>query len=289
MQRNGIRNEAFDHGFGQEWNDVAVFAREGYSTSVSDYHEHGFYEVNLIFSGNVKILLGDRCEEGTGSRMVLTRPGTPHYIACLPDVLYRRLYLAFSDDFVAGGLPEWNALAAVFGKDGQIVPLNEEQIAFFKSLIEDIGNEKSPLGKRLLIYYFLTRLSGLIEGEVPHARRAPPYVVGVISYLEKHYSERFCASDLARRMHVGRTTLMTGFRTYTGTTVGEYLTGCRLKNAARLLREGRTLENTAEACGFADSSGLIRAFRRVYGMTPRQYVKHSEGLDRKGDGASRSG
>ena len=80
MKNNGI----YDHGFGETWNDVFVHLREGYYTSVTDYHEHDFYEINLILSGNVRILLGDRSEQGAGKCMVLTRPNTPHYISCEP-------------------------------------------------------------------------------------------------------------------------------------------------------------------------------------------------------------
>lgn len=49
-------NDLYDYGFKKVWNDVFIAHREGYYTSVTDYHEHDFYEINLILSGNVKIL-----------------------------------------------------------------------------------------------------------------------------------------------------------------------------------------------------------------------------------------
>ena len=57
--------DIYNFGFGREWNDVLVTRRDGYYTSVTDYHEHEFYEINLILSGNVKILMQDCLEEGT--------------------------------------------------------------------------------------------------------------------------------------------------------------------------------------------------------------------------------
>lgn len=265
--------DAYGHGFGDVWKDVYVHSREGYSTSVTDYHEHGFYEINLILSGNVKILLGDRSEEGTENRIVLTRPKTPHYIACKADTLYSRLYLNFSDEFVADRIDEWQQLSAVFGEKGAVVTVTKEATEEIRLMIEQIRSEEKPFRQRLLIYFLLSRISELAGTDERRANPIPPYIVEVLAYLEKNYSEKILASELAKRLHVGRTTLMTEFKKHTGRTLGEYLTHCRLKNAIRLLREGRTLEYTAEACGFSDSSGLIRGFRRIYGTTPRQYLE----------------
>ena len=85
----------YDFGFGRVWDSVHVERRSGYSSSVTDYHMHDFYEINLILSGNVKILLKDRFEEGLENRIVITRPGSAHFIACNPDTLYSRMYLVF--------------------------------------------------------------------------------------------------------------------------------------------------------------------------------------------------
>ena len=82
-------NNMYDYGYGKLWNDVHVERRSGYSTSVTDFHKHSFYEINLILSGNIKILLQDRFEEGTENKIVSPDPvlhtlyhvSPTHYIA----------------------------------------------------------------------------------------------------------------------------------------------------------------------------------------------------------------
>lgn len=113
-----MKNSSYDFGYGIKWKDAYVNYREGYYSSVTDFHEHDFYEINLILSGNIKILLANRAEEVTQSRIVLTRPGTPYFISCKPDALYSRLYLVFSKEFIAENSPEWNQLEQVFGESG---------------------------------------------------------------------------------------------------------------------------------------------------------------------------
>ena len=114
--------DIYDYGFGVEWNDVLVTRRDGFYTSVTDYHEHDFYEINLILSGNVKILMKNRFEEGTQNRIVLTPPQTPHYISCKSDVMYSRLYLVFTRSFISNYFPEYDLLFSTFGKNGKVVP-----------------------------------------------------------------------------------------------------------------------------------------------------------------------
>ncbi len=267
-----MSNSIYDHGYGTEWTDLYINQRAGYYTSVADFHDHPFYEINLILSGNVKILLKDRVVDGNGNFIVVTKPGTPHFISCSPDVLYSRLYLSFSDAFVAGYIPEWENLLTLFGEGGWIAALSPEQTEFCRVQIEEIRNEQSRFRQRLMILCLLSHLADLETKIETTPSVTPPYIVEALSYINSHYQKKILTEDLAHRLFICRTTLMTAFKKYTGTTLNEYLIHLRLKNALRLLREGKTVQEAAEQCGFCDSSGLNRCFKRYYQMTPRQYL-----------------
>ena len=263
----------YDHGYGRDWTDLLVYRREGYTTSVADYHRHAYYEINLILSGNVRILLPDRAVETDRAHLVLTAPDTPHFIACSPDRLYRRLYLSFSPAFVEHMIPEWEQLQTVFGKNGGVVTVGPEQKRLCEETIDRIAAETDPLRQRLLVLYLLSHIRDFAREGRAESTPAPPYVIEALSYINRHYAEKIVASDLAARVHIGRTTLMTAFRQYTGSSLNSYLNGYRLKNALRLLEGGKTVQETAELCGFSDSSSLIRNFKREFGATPRQYFR----------------
>ncbi|MBQ8850178.1 MAG: helix-turn-helix transcriptional regulator [Clostridia bacterium] len=254
------------------WHDVTVERKEGYGTSVTGYHKHSYYEINLILSGEVSILLRDRSEEGYGGRIVLTRPETPHYVSCDDSMLYRRVYLLFTDEFIADRIYEWNRLSTVFGASGNVLSLSAEEADRCLAVINEIDRESEPTSKRILIYYLLSRLLPISERESANQKRLPPYIIEALAYVERSYANKFTADDMARELHVGRTTLMTGFKRYTGKTVKEYADGCRLNRAMRLLEDGQTLESAARSCGFSDAGSLIRSFKREFGTTPHKYV-----------------
>jgi AraC-like DNA-binding protein len=267
-------NDLYDYGFKKVWNDVFIAHREGYYTSVTDYHEHDFYEINLILSGNVKILTNDCFEEGKENRIVLTRPHTPHYISCCSDTLYSRIYLVFTDSFIVNYFPDWKDLSHIFGESGRIITISPDEAKYIKQLLEQIELEDELLGKRLLVLYLLHKISKLITTKGNYTRRPPDFIIEAISYIENNYHLKITAPVISKKLYIGRTKLLTDFKKHTGKTFGEYITICRLKNAILLLKENKTLEYIAEKCGFADSSGLIQAFKKYYNTTPYKYIKN---------------
>lgn len=251
-----------------------VSYREGYRSNMVDFHSHDYYEISLIISGNVKSLLQDRAESGSQSRLVLTAPHTPHFIFLETPSFYSRINMCFSDTFITDYVPEWSSLVKVFGRNGNIILLSDEQRALCRELLTKLGGEKNLFRQRLRILEFLSLISEFAPRVSTVGDNEPPaYVLQALSYVSTHYAERIVAAELAWRLSIGRTTLMTAFRKHTGTTLTQYVTRVRTKEAVRLLRQGLPREDVAERVGLGDGSGMIRAFRSCYGMTPSQYLK----------------
>lgn len=71
----------------------------------------------------------------------------------------------------------------------------------------------------------------------------------------------YCPEHLSRR-----------FRSEIGMTYRAYCDQVRMKRAAGLLHaEGESISSVAEQLGYSDDSSFIRAFRRLYGITPSAY------------------
>lgn len=266
--------------FGTKWNDFSSDIYEGYLPNMSDYHMHGYYEISLILSGNVKVLLPEKVQCGEQSRLLLTRPMTSHLVICEPGILYKRVNLLFSNEYLVDYIPEWKQLLRVFGKNGRILMLTDEETQAFFSLAENIRQENNPVRRRLLLLFFLSKASDLLEqiGQEP-IEELPTYITEALNYLQEHYAKKIVTADLAWQLGVGRTTLMTDFKYYTGSTLNTYLTRLRLRQVIVCLRNGQTEQSAAENCGFGDACNLIRAFRRYFGTTPRRYLRAQQGND----------
>ncbi len=266
---NSLRRPNSDNG----WENIHIKYRESSSSPVDDFHEHDYYEINFIISGNIKILLPDCVDEGTGSRIVLTAPNTPHFVSCRSDLLYRRFYLLFSRDFIDRCNPEWSALLDLFGQKGRVVAVTPKEQDFCRMLIGRLENEASLLRQKLLVLYLLSYINEFADHRVSIA--IPSYIMQALSFIEEHYYEKLTAEDIAKKLHIGRTSLMTNFKKYTESTLNHYIVQCRLKKVVILLHQGKTESEIAERCGFGDVSGLIRSFKKYFGTTPGEYLRNA--------------
>lgn len=267
-----MKNVLYDNGYYSKWTDVYVERHDRYHTSVTDFHEHDFYEINLILSGNVKILASNRTVEGTDSMIVLTKPGTPHFVSCKPDMLYSSLFLMFSEDFIKSYDIQSMNLLSVFDKKGAILKITPEEKESLAHIIDFIDKEENTIRKRFLVFYLLSQIDDISKKNSTSAKIIPEPVFEVLTYINKHYTEKIVAKNLADMMYVGRTTLMTQFKKYTGKTVHEYVVNCRLRNAINLLLEGKSEYEAALSSGFSDCSSFIQCFKRTFKVTPLQYI-----------------
>jgi AraC-like DNA-binding protein len=79
--------------------------------------------------------------------------------------------------------------------------------------------------------------------------------------------------ELARQVELNDCTLKRGFHQVFGTTAFGYLHQHRLEQARQLLEERRlNVSEIAQAVGFANRSYFAAAFRKKFGVTPREYL-----------------
>ena len=269
-----VRNKSIDHEYGVLWNDVFVEKRERYKTAITDFHEHDFFEINLIVSGNIKAVVENMTVEGTQPKIVLTRPKSSHFLTCKSDVLYSSIYLVFTEDFIKTYDVDFTKIMSVFGEKGAIYTLSVDQAETFSEIINEIDMEENPMRKKLLMLYLFSRIGDVSQSQSEQMQNMPIYIYKALNYIDAHYNERITAVNIAKAVHVGRTTLMTEFKRHTGNTLHEYVTNCRLRNSIKLLYDGKTEYEAAISSGFSDASALIQCFKRTFEMTPRQYIKN---------------
>ena len=262
-----VKNE--NYSFLKSWSDMYIDECDTTRSVMSDYHAHDYYEVSLILSGEVKVLTPGVSSESDTPRAVLCAPGVPHYVTCTEGTRYKRINVIFSEEFISAA-EESSEVMGIFKREGCVISLDEENALRLADTVRMIGRESNRFRQRLLLLYYLSRLSEC-EGEM-EKEEIPKYIRDALIYVKENYGEKIVAEELARLVNVGRTTLMTGFKKYVGVTLGEYLLKCRLIAAVELLSAGESERVCAERCGFGEVSNLIRSFKRRFGITPRKYL-----------------
>lgn len=80
--------------------------------------------------------------------------------------------------------------------------------------------------------------------------------------------------DLARTAGISRAAFAQKFRRLSGDTPAHYLTRVRIQRAMDLLRSGgESVERIAETVGYNDSFVFSKAFKRIQGVSPKEFRK----------------
>ncbi len=101
------------------------------------------------------------------------------------------------------------------------------------------------------------------------------------SFIAENLGERFTLDDLARQAGVSRFHFARLFRVSTGDSPMAYLLKSRIERAKQmLLQDDRPVCEIAAVLGFCDQRHLTRTFRRLTGVTPREFARRqTEAVD----------
>jgi AraC-like DNA-binding protein len=102
----------------------------------------------------------------------------------------------------------------------------------------------------------------------------PRAVKAAREYIEAHYTENLSLRELASVAQLNPSYLVRAFRKEVGLPPHEFLTQVRIDAAKKLLSEGRPIVDVALDAGFADQSHFTNRFKRLVGLTPKQFAQY---------------
>ena len=93
-------------------------------------------------------------------------------------------------------------------------------------------------------------------------------------FLDEHYTEKVTLDDLADKFFINKFYLSKIFKETYGTTVNNYLISKRITRAKQLLRfTDMTVDEIGVGVGMGDANYFSRMFRKVEGISPREFRK----------------
>ena len=149
--------------------------------------------------------------------------------------------------------------------------------AMFEAMLEAQGN--AAYGADLLQRNLLTEMMIHVNklADLPSDNTADSktntMVARVIDYINQYYREPLSLDLLAERLFVSKYHLSHEFNRQMGTGIYQYIQKKRLLIARQLMLEGQKPTEVYAPCGFGDYAAFFRAFKKIYGMSPRDYVQ----------------
>lgn len=165
---------------------------------------------------------------------------------------------------------DFEAVAASLAARAGGEPLIEEIIRTLGS-IRDADDLYAESAAAFLSMHLLTRhaaRSSVSRAPVREDRR----VRTAVAMMRSRFADPLTLSEMASEAHLSVYHLVRVFKDATGVTPHRYLTGVRIGEARRLLRETELpIAQIAVRCGFASPGALSSAFLRLVGVRPSVY------------------
>ena len=247
-------------------------------------HSHSFYEIMLCRSSDrVEYLVGTNRYRLSAGDLIFVAPGVSHK-PILPDDMqyaYERDILWVSADLVER-ICELFPNSVLTGVEGvSLLRTKGTEWSYIGDYFGDglrefeempMGYEESGTATAMLILTHICRAAK--SGEVHHSQaEQPTLLTSFIEYIENNLSKPLTLDGIAAHFYISRSAVSKFFREEMDTSFHRFLTQRRLILAKQLISEGEGMERVAQLCGFTDYSVFYKAFKKEYGLSPREFSK----------------
>ena len=253
-----------------------------YRSNPVQLHSHNFYEIIYCRGGNdIEYLVGtDRYRLQRGD-IVIVAPGVSHR-PLLPEVMkepYKRYVLWINAQFAKNLTELFPILRTYEVTRANLVRTAGTRWEFLGEMFRtgvqeaEAGTEESEVLVTANTVALMAQLHRAVtqDGSTALSAERPELLDKIISYVEEHLQEKITLEDVARQFWVSQSTVSQIFRQKLGVSFYRCVTQRRLIAAKSLIVRGEMLESVSTATGFADYSTFYRAFKKEYGISPRQY------------------
>lgn len=265
--------------------DYRLFHLRDSSGAQLDYHYHAFDKLVLQLSGRVTYHIEGKSYLLQPMDILLVSRNMIHLPVIDTSEPYERVILWISRDFLARCSGEDGDLTDCFRLTAErgfhlYRPKGEERLRY-RALFERIeeAGRNAGFGQKLLTDTCVLQLLVALNRDIPAAPtpsemaayRFDPKMEEVTDYIRGHLGEELSIDLLSRTFFLSRYYLMHRFKEVYGCTIHQYIRQKRLQQAAEDIRQGIPVLKAAADAGFGDYSVFLRAFRAVYGKSPREW------------------
>lgn len=253
-----------------------------------ELHYHDFNKIIVFISGNVSYLIEGKAYKLKPWDILFVSSNDLHKVIINNDEPYERIIIWVNSKFLEMHNKNNNNLLTCFQLSSKLkinlFRMEEHNISLIKHTLfslesatkdKEFGNIvlKNSLFIQLMVYLnrlFMKNTNHIEKNDIEYDKQ----IEEIINYIKENLQENLSIDTLSSKFFINKYYLMHKFKSQTGYTVHKYIQQKRLTFSKSLIMKGHKITEVYIKCGFGDYSSFIRAFKKAYGISPKDYYKN---------------
>ena len=250
-----------------------------------EYHHHDFSKIVILIDGDLTYYIEGKAYILKPWDILFVNKNEIHKPVVNPNKYYERIVIWLNPDFMAKYAQGNNDLLKCFEvaikNNYNLLRLNMKSIEIIKNLIQDIQNcnNSNEFGSEILKESLFLQLMVLMNRLFLNSDKNRDIediqydktIEGVLNYINSNLENDLSIDTIASEFFISKYYLMRKFKNQIGSSIHNYVVQKRLILARSLISDGLSMSSVCSRCGFNDYSSFVRAFKKVYGVSPSNY------------------
>lgn len=273
--------------------EISLYRNKDMQESESGYHD--FFEMVFLIDGNVRFDIEEKQYHMNREDIFLLPPGIFHRE--IPGSgYYERIILRLNPWYLNRLSTRQTNLASCFaaaGERGYCVTFDPLVRHRIRTMLYELLRETraKEFGKDILmeselktLLIMLNRYQSLnIRTEAASEQESGKNITEILQYINHHYTDSLTLDQLCDTFYISKFYLSRSFERLTKKSIYQYIQEKRMTMARQLLLSGERPTDIYRICGFSSYSNFYRAFRKYFGISPREYICRITHIDSEAD------
>lgn len=266
--------------------DFAFFHLKDMKNMQFEYHYHDFNKIIVFISGNVTYLIEGKAYRLRPWDILFISSNEVHRPAIDPSFPYERIVIWINPGFLQKHSSEsdlFTCFRLACERNSNLLRLSQSLLKDTQFLLYKLEEAcgaagfgsvilKNSIFLHLLVILTRERVKTIDEAESKDVI-TDEVIQKVLEYIGSNMDKDLTIDALSVKFFLSRYYLMHKFKQQTGCSIHSYILQKRLLKADGLIKTGAPAAQASEQCGFNDYSSFTRAYKKLFGQSPKKRIK----------------